>query len=474
MDDVLKMYDACNLVTPRDVRVDTHVNGIPNNSDTRENASASRGDYACAQDKSDHDEIRLFRKLDLRVLPVLWFMYFSSLADRGALAQARLNSLEDDLHMRGNNFNIAISILTVGYVLTQVPSNMLLTRVRPGLYLALVMFFFACTRLVNSYESLIACRFLLGFFEAPIDLASRIVLLDTSRMAGLSFANLIAAGVFEGLEGARGLRGWRWLFIIEGAASGVTALAVSWLLPDTNETTRWLSQEEREIARIRMQREQVIDTQEHEPLLSALQSALRDPRMWLFCAMENFHFGEHTFTNFLPTVVRDLGFTSTAAFLLTCLPYVFACIVLLFFAWSLGRFCECTIYITIGFIIAIIGFVAATSTLDVAGRYVVCFVFSAGAFSASSIIIGWTATTMSQSQGKKSVALALLNVSGQISQIYGAYFWPESDGPRYVIGFSTSAAFSVLSLICSWIMRCQLKRQNRQLQQSAGEGTVNL
>lgn len=66
-------------------------------------------------------------------------MYFFNYVDRGALAQARLNDFEVHLGMSGNDFNVAVSILTVGYVLMQVPSNMLLTRVRPSIYLATCM-----------------------------------------------------------------------------------------------------------------------------------------------------------------------------------------------------------------------------------------------------------------------------------------------------------------------------------------------
>lgn len=72
--------------------------------------------------------------------PILWLMYFFNYVDRGALAQARLNHLERDLGMKNENFNTAVSILTVGYVLMQIPSNMLITRVRPSLYLAACMF----------------------------------------------------------------------------------------------------------------------------------------------------------------------------------------------------------------------------------------------------------------------------------------------------------------------------------------------
>lgn len=63
-------------------------------------------------------------------------MYFLNYVDRNALAQARLNDLEEDLNMTGTQFNTTISILFVGYVLMQIPSNMMITRIRPGLYMS--------------------------------------------------------------------------------------------------------------------------------------------------------------------------------------------------------------------------------------------------------------------------------------------------------------------------------------------------
>ncbi|KAH9904048.1 major facilitator superfamily domain-containing protein [Xylariomycetidae sp. FL2044] len=450
-------------------------------------------DYAGARAKSDPAEIRLVRKLDLRVMPIIWLMYFFNYVDRGTLAQARLNDLEEDLGMSGNDFNVTVSILVVGYVLMQVPSNelltgtdctqqMILTRVRPSLYLAACMGVWsaisACTGLVSSYGSLVACRFLLGFFEAPFypgalyllavfytrkEVAARIAILFTAQMAGLSFANLIAAGVFAGLDGKRGLSGWRWLFILEGVASALVALLGLWLLPDTNETTRWLSPEERAVGRTRMDRDRLVDAQAHEPVVDALRNALKDKRLWLFCGIQNFHYVGLSFTNFLPTVIKDLSFTDTVALVLACPPYIFAGVASLLLAYSSGRFHERTWHITIGFGVAIVGFVAAASTENPAGRYVACFIFPAGTYAVNSVIVGWVATTLSQSSEKKAVALAITNVSGQIAQIYGAYLWPSSDGPRYLIGFCTSAAFALMSLVLSWVMRFWLKRENQRM-----------
>jgi len=74
-------------------------------------------------------------------------------------------------------------------------------------------------------------------------------------------------------------------------------------------------------------------------------------------------------------------------------------------AWSSGHFHERTWHITAGFILAIVGFVTAASTLNPAGRYVACFLFPAGAYSVNSVIVGWVATTLSQSQEKKAVCI---------------------------------------------------------------------
>ena len=71
-------------------------------------------------------------------------MYFMNYVDRNAVAQARLNDLEEDLNMKGNEFNTTVSILFVGYMLMQIPSNMLITRVkRPSWYMSIWMLVWA-------------------------------------------------------------------------------------------------------------------------------------------------------------------------------------------------------------------------------------------------------------------------------------------------------------------------------------------
>ena len=88
-----------------------------------------------------------------------------------SIRQARLDDFEADLGLVGNQFNVAVSILNVGYMLAQLPSNMILTRVRPSIYLPCCVATWSCisaaTAAVHNYQGLIAVRFFLGIVEAP-------------------------------------------------------------------------------------------------------------------------------------------------------------------------------------------------------------------------------------------------------------------------------------------------------------------
>jgi len=102
-------------------------------------------------------------------------------------------------------------------------------------------------------------------------------------------------------------------------------------------------------------------------------------------------------------VIAALKFSNTTALLLTCPPYLGAGAATVLLAWSSGHFHERTWHITAAFSLAIAGFVAAASTLSPAGRYVACFLFPMGAYSVNPVIVGWVATTLSQSKEKKAV-----------------------------------------------------------------------
>ena len=169
------------------------------------------------------------------------------------------------------------------------------------------------------------------------------------------------------------------------------------------------------------------------------------------------------------SVVKTLGFNRTITLVLTCPPFLLAGVAGIMTGWSSGRLHERTWHITGGLFVAIVGFVIAASTMNTAGRYVACFIFPVGAYSVNSVIIGWASSTLSQTKEKKAVVLAMTNVGGQIGYIYGAYLWPDSDSPRFGIGFGASAGFALLSIGCAWAIRMLLIRENKKLRESTDE-----
>ncbi|KAH7122656.1 major facilitator superfamily domain-containing protein [Dendryphion nanum] len=449
------------------------------------------GDYTGAEAKTDPEEIRLVRKIDWRLMPTLCIMYFLNYVDRNAIAQARLNNLEEELGMTGVQFNTTVSILFVGYVLMQVPSNMLITRIKPGMYMSAWMLIWAvvstCTGFVKNFEGLLACRFFLGITEAPFypgatymlsifytrkEIASRIALLYCAQILATGFSGLIAAGVFQ-MDGIAGYSGWRWLFFLEGGVTFLIALFGFVLLPNTPLTTNWLNPTERQLAHDRMERDRIGDAGEKVSALEGLKQACKDKRTWLFCLMQNFHLSACSFNSYFPTVVKTLGFSTTITLVLTCPPFIFAGVAGILTGWSSGRMHERTWHITVGLLVAVVGFVIAASTLNTAGRYIACFIFPVGAYSVNSVIIGWASSTLSQTKEKKAVVLAMTNVGGQIGYIYGAYLWPKTDSPRYAIGFGASAGFAFCSIVCAWILRMMLIKENRKIRASTTEH-VNL
>lgn len=188
-----------------------------------------------AQDEAERaaDEKRLLRKIDLHLLPFLIVMYLLNFLDRANLAQARQGTLEADLNMTKTDFNFATSIFFAAYLLMQLPSNLLITRVRPSIYLTSAMALWGlvsgCTALATKFSHLIAIRVILGVVEAPFfpgavflmsswytraELTRRMSLFYSGNALANMFGGIIGAAVLGNMEGSLGISGWKWLFII--------------------------------------------------------------------------------------------------------------------------------------------------------------------------------------------------------------------------------------------------------------------
>ncbi|OQO03926.1 hypothetical protein B0A48_10568 [Cryoendolithus antarcticus] len=425
----------------------------------------------------------LLRKVDIRCIPVLVILYLLNFLDRSNLAQARLGDLERDLGMTGTDFNLATSIFFVGYLLMQLPSNLLITRVRPSIYLGVAAAGWGIVSTLNAavqnFPSLIAVRFILGFVEAPFfpgavflmsswytraELTQRISWFYSGNALANMFGGLLGAGILGGLDGAQGIAGWRWLFIIEGVITIAAAIAAVFILPDYPATTRWLSEEERNFAAWRL----LSDINEDDEVKSTsvwvgLKLALVDYRLYLFVLLQHMSILSQTFTYFFPSVVRTLGYGRVTTLLLTVPVWFLTFLVSVAVTYSASRTNDRSIHIACLLVIAAVGNAIVTGTTSTGPRYFAMFLMPVGAVSAYQIIVAWVANSFPRPLVKRSASVAIANMIANCASIYGAYMYPASAGPRYI---PAGVALAVVSLLIGALaigLRFVHKHENKKL-----------
>lgn len=261
------------------------------------------------------------------------------------------------------------------------------------------------------------------------------------------------------------------LFIIEGVVTFAVGIIATFTLPDHPLNTKWLTEEERQLAHARISRD-TVGKSESKATLASLKEAFADPRLYLLALMQNLHLSANGFTNFFPTVVGTLGFNKTITLVLTCPPFLVAAIISPLVAVSSGRFNERTWHITAPMSIALIGFAISAATLNTGARYFSCFLFAAGVYSVNSCILGWVSATLGQTIEKKAISLGFVNVVANASYIYTPYLYPSSSGPRYLIANGVEAGFAAGTIICAWSLKIWLMAENRKLRRGSSEGRL--
>lgn len=296
-------YDGDQKPEPEHLS-ETSIDPTTNEPSTRRRHEAPPLVRDLAPEERARLEKKLVQKIDLRLLPMLIIMYLMNYLDRNNIAAARLAGLEDDLGLTGTQYLTAVSILFVGYILMQVPSNLFLNKIgKPSIYLPICMVVWgvisAATAAAQSFGGLIAVRFFLGFVEAAYfpgclfflslwytrkELGFRTAILYSGSLMSGAFSGLITAGITGNLDGKRGLRAWRWLFIIEGVVTIFIAFIAILILPDFPRTTKWLTENERQLAVWRLDEDIGEDDwtgAQNQTFWHGMKLAFSDLKMWV-------------------------------------------------------------------------------------------------------------------------------------------------------------------------------------------------
>jgi MFS family permease len=173
-------------------------------------------------------ERKLLMKIDLHVIPYLCVMYLLAFLDRVNIGNANVFGLSKELGIvNGTKYNTALVIFFVPYILFEIPSNIILKKLKPRVWLSICMFGFGLVTMlqgfVHSYSGLLATRFFLGVFESGMFPGSFYLIgmwyrrHEAQKRYSFFFSSTTLAGAFGGLlasaigkmDGLNGYKGWR-------------------------------------------------------------------------------------------------------------------------------------------------------------------------------------------------------------------------------------------------------------------------
>ncbi|KAJ5153591.1 Major facilitator superfamily domain general substrate transporter [Penicillium coprophilum] len=429
-------------------------------------------------------EKNLKRKLDARC-SLFVAIYIMNYLDRNNMAAARLKGLQEDLKLSNTDYSTCLSILYVGYIIMQVPSNMFINRIsRPSLYIAVAMLLWGVISTLSgntkTFGDMVAVRFLLGFVEAAFlpgallilskwytrrELTTRNAILFCGNLISNAFSALVGAGVLSNMQGTLGHAAWRWLFWIEGSVTMFLAILAAFILPDLPHNARGFTEEERQVAQLRMLEDVGEADTDGEELgaFGGLLLALHDPKIYVMMFTFVAYVVGLSFNAFFPTLTGTLGFDYVPTLLMSAPPWVFACIFSVINAWHADKTQEKVWHIIGPICMGTVGFIICMATHNVAARYVALFL-QAGSYAGFIVFYSWISSSFPRPPAKRAVAIAMINAFSQLGNVAGSYVWDLSDnGYRSSYGIVLSM-FGVTIIGC-WYFRSMLLSLNHRLEE---------
>ncbi|KAH8700702.1 putative pantothenate transporter [Talaromyces proteolyticus] len=424
---------------------------------------------------------RIVRKVDLLVLPTIGVLYILNYVDRQNLAAAKLQGIMEDLHMSTQQFATAISILFVGYLPFQIPSNLIITKIaRPGMYICCAVAVWgaisAATAAVKTYGQLLAVRAILGtaeavFFPGAIyylsswytkkELGKRIAALYIAQQVGNAFGGLFAAAILQ-LDGVHNIAGWRWLFIIEGSATVGLGVICACIMPEFPHNSRILSPLERDLAVWRIESEAgAAEGNENESVWRGFAKALSDPKLVLliFCNMLSQTQG--SIANYFPTLVNSLNFSRTISLLLTAPPYILAGAVYYVIMFYSDR--KNTVYplIITCISISIVMYIIPMTTVNVGARYFSMMILPFASVGPQLLLYKTINLHLARPVSKRAAASALVNAIGGTANIWTSYLYYSA--PHFYAAFGALMGAALLLATTITFYRWLVLRENKRL-----------
>lgn len=276
------------------------------------------------------------KKVTLRLIPYLLLLYVVAYIDRANISFAALE-MNASLGFDASVYGLAAGMFFIGYFIFEVPSNILLAKFGAKVWIARILLSWGIvvvlTGFVQNAAQLNILRFMLGLAEAGLfpgliyymtawfpkkSMAKNVAMFMSAIPVAFIIGGPISGWLIDNLQGL-GLEGWRWMFIIEGAAAVVLAPITYFYLTDSPEKARWLTAEEKQALHRELSIDETPKTQERD------HTAFNNPAVWYLSAVYFFYIsGTLGLMYFLPQIVQRLASTASATQvgLISAIPYI--------------------------------------------------------------------------------------------------------------------------------------------------------
>jgi sugar phosphate permease len=316
----------------------------------------------------------VYRKVTWRIVPFFCLCYLAAYLDRINVGLAKLQML-NDLNFSEEIYALGAGLFFIGYIMFEIPSNIILQKMGARLWIARIMITWgalsAATMFVTTPMQFYVVRFLLGVAEAgffpgvmlyltywyPTHKRSKIMAIF---LIGLPMAAMIGSPlsgwIMTAFADVHGLKGWQWLFLLEGIPSVMLGVIVFMWLPNNIETSKWLNQDEKKELRGNLDKD-VLSENRH-----SLKDAFTSGRVWLLGTIDMcLMMSAYAISFWLPTIIRDSGINSPQEIgFYTGIPHAFAILALLVAGYSSDKYRERRWHIAIPMIIGAIGLAGST------------------------------------------------------------------------------------------------------------------
>nr|WP_288466729.1 MFS transporter [uncultured Pseudomonas sp.] len=385
---------------------------------------------ASAADSSNE----LYRKVTWKLIPFLCFCYLAAYLDRINVGFAKLQMLSD-LQFSEAAYGLGAGLFFVGYILFEVPSNLVLERVGAKVWIARIMITWgllsACTMFVTTTTEFYIIRFLLGAAEAgflpgvlyylttwyPTYRRGRIIALF---MIGLPLSSVIggpiSGWIMNHFDQVNGLRGWQWLFLLEAIPSVLLGILTFWALPNHFNQAKWLSAEEK----AQLASDLAADDAEGKDSKHSFRDGFFNLKVWMLGGIDfSILLSAYAMGFWMPTFIRNTGVTDTFHIgLLTAIPSLAALAGMLLIGASSDRHRERRWHIIVPFIVGAAAMASSTLFSHNLVMTVTLFaIASAAIIGAVPVFFSLPATFLKGTAAATGFALAcsVANIAGLVS-----------------------------------------------------------